>query len=67
MDKARLNATIPHRINDMLIEYANEYGLSKSGAVAIILQQYFEQREIIQRSKEWLPLVEQLEKLNKSK
>jgi len=62
-NKARLNATIPQKVSDMLEEYAEEYGISKSGATAMILMQYFEQKEMIQRTKDMPNSVEQLQQL----
>ncbi len=63
MEKQRMNITIPKPVYEELENYCKDYGLSKGGAIGMILQQHFEQKEVLKRSKNIPDIIEQLQTL----
>lgn len=61
--KKRLNTTLPEKTIDKLEEYSQTYGISKSSAIALIVEQYFQQQDIIERSREVPTILSQLQEL----
>lgn len=65
MEKVRINIMIPQPVNELLESHCKEYGLSKGGAVAMILQQFFQQQDVINRTKDLPNILGQLKQFAK--
>jgi len=63
--KKRLNTTLPEKTINKLEEFSINFGMSKSSAIALIVETYFQQQDIIERSKEMPDMIEKLRELAK--
>ena len=62
-EKVRLNLSIPSDVDQQLRELADHHGLTISGTVSMIMQQYFDQQKLIQRTEQIPKWFEELAKI----
>ena len=62
-NKQRLNTTLPKKTIEKLEQYSQQFGMSKSSAIALIVETYFQQQEVIERSREMPGIIDKLTEL----
>jgi len=62
-DRVRLNLSIPKDVDQQLRDLADHHGLTISGTVSMIMQQYFDQQKLIQRTEQIPKWFEELAKI----
>lgn len=61
--KKRLNTTLPEKTIDKLEKYSTTYGISKSSAIALIVEKFFLEQEMIERARQVPDIMTQLKEL----
>jgi len=57
---------IPKDLNDEIATYAVKYGISKSGAITMIVKQYLEQQKIMEKAEQVPVWIRQLQEISKN-